>query len=390
MRDYEYLRPYATSKSQIEVLDALGQADTVKEAADELGRFERSVYKTLQRLKAAAAIQGVAPEHDMHKPAADPFLVQGTSTLYGDDGSVKIQWVKTQLKKNEALAMLRDAIVDSMEDFKGRHKPTESPSAQIAELLTVYPMGDPHIGMYAWAEECGEDFDVKIARDDLLNATSRLVTVAPATQNAVILNLGDFFHADNYSATTARSGHKLDVDSRWPHVLQVGCMIMVDLITLALSKHQKVDVINCIGNHDDHSSVMLAAFLDAWFHDEPRVHVHPTVQKFHFYRFGKVLIGATHGDTVKMTDLGELMAADQPQDWAASEHRYWYTGHIHHKQRQELRGCTVESFRTLASKDAWHAAQGYRSGRDMYAIVHHRDFGEVERYRCDIRQARSK
>jgi len=48
----------------------------------------------------------------------------------------------------------------------------------------------------------------------------------------------------------------------------------------------------------------------------------------------------------------------------------------------------VESFRTLAAKDAWQAAQGYRSGRDMYAIVLDAEHGEVERHRCDIRQVR--
>jgi hypothetical protein len=44
----------------------------------------------------------------------------------------------------------------------------------------------------------------------------------------------------------------------------------------------------------------------------------------------------------------------------------------------------VETFRTLAAKDAWHAGKGYRSGRDMYAITHHINHGEIMRTRCDI------
>lgn len=387
MDNYEHLRPFAATLKQTEILDALRRADSVEDAAQSLGNKVRGVYAALGRIRSNAAVRGVAPEFDMQHQAADPFLVNGTSTLYDDEGQVKIQWVKTALKKDQALQHMRDAIVESMEDFKGAHKPRVAPRATEADMMTCYPMGDPHIGMYAWREECGEDFDVKIAREDLLAATSRLVSVAPATEKALILNLGDFFHADNAKNTTTR-GTFQDVDTRWPQVLQVGCMIMVDLVTMALAKHQQVDVINCIGNHDDHSSVMLAAFMDAWFHNEPRVNIYPTVSKFHFYTFGKVMIGATHGDTVKMTDLAEIMAADEPSKWAATEHRYWYTGHIHHKQKLELRGCVTESFRTLAGSDSWHRGQGYRSGRDMYAIVHHKDYGEVERYRCDIRQAR--
>ena len=166
-------------------------------------------------------------------------------------------------------------------------------------------------------------------------------------------------------------------------------MLMVDLITLALTKHPLVTVVNCIGNHDDHTSVMLSAFLGAYFHNEDRVEILPTTNKFNYIQHGKVAIGFTHGDTVKLNALSEIMATDQPKLWAESEHRYWFTGHIHHTTKQELRGCIVESFRTLAAKDAWHMNSGYRSGRDMFCIVHDKEYGEVERYRCDIRRARS-
>jgi hypothetical protein len=51
---------------------------------------------------------------------------------------------------------------------------------------------------------------------------------------------------------------------------------------------------------------------------------------------------------------------------------------------KEYRGGVVEYFRTLAARDAWHAGQGYRAGRDMRLIVMHKDYGEVERHRCDV------
>jgi hypothetical protein len=50
----------------------------------------------------------------------------------------------------------------------------------------------------------------------------------------------------------------------------------------------------------------------------------------------------------------------------------------------ELPGCLVESFRALAPRDAWHSAQGYRSGRDMHCIVLHEQHGEIERHRVDV------
>ena len=60
------------------------------------------------------------------------------------------------------------------------------------------------------------------------------------------------------------------------------------------------------------------------------------------------------------------------------------SGHVHHQDIKEYRGGVVEYFRTLAARDAWHAGQGYRAGRDMRLIVLHKDHGEVERHRCDV------
>lgn len=384
--DVRALLPFCESPRQTEILEAALRHGT-REAARQLGIDRRNVQRSVERVAWIAQRRGFSPEHDLTHPVPEAHLASGVSTLYDADGNVRMQWVKSRLRDEQALEVLREAIQQVAEEHRGRAKPVKAPARSTSNLMACYPMGDPHIGMLALAAEAGADFDTKIARQDLLAAASRLVEVAPASERALIINLGDYFHADSVAQLT-KSGHKLDVDTRWQKVLTIGCHLMVDLISLALQKHQTVEVINAIGNHDDHSSVMLSAFLGAWFHAEPRVVVHPTVAKFHYVEFGKCLIGVTHGDTVKHLALGELMASDQPEAWGRTAHRYWYTGHIHHTSKTELRGVVVESFRTLAAKDAWHAASGYRSGRDMYAIVLDKEFGEVERHRCDIRMVR--
>ena len=74
------------------------------------------------------------------------------------------------------------------------------------------------------------------------------------------------------------------------------------------------------------------------------------------------------------------MAADRPEDWGSSTHRYWWTGHIHHDRVVDHTGCRVESFRVLAPGDAWHNESGYRAARDMKAVVLHKIHGEVARH----------
>jgi hypothetical protein len=101
---------------------------------------------------------------------------------------------------------------------------------------------------------------------------------------------------------------------------------------------------------------------------------------FRYLRFGKCLLGAHHGDRVKMQDLPLLMAVDRPVDWGQTEFRYISTGHIHHDVVKEVQGVRVESLRTLAGKDPYHAFKGYRSLRDTRCVVYHEDYGEIERY----------
>ena len=386
------LERYAETARQVELLKLRDQGYTVAEVAEQLGMSERNAFRMLQRIKQKAAQMGYSPDHDMNKPVPDGFVVSGVSTYYNDEGKPTGQWVKSRLAADDRLKALQEAIADSVAEYKGLGKPTKQLKQKQdgSQYMVAIPIGDPHIGMYAWADECGEDFDTDIARNDLLNASRNLFTASPDANKCLIANLGDFFHSDNQSNRTSRSGAALDVDTRWARVLKLGCMVMVDMIHLALKKYPEVEVINAIGNHDDHSAVMLSAFLSAYFSDEPRVTVQPTTAKFHYVKFGKCLIGVTHGDTIKHNDLGELMATDKAEDWGSTEHRMWFVGHIHHSRKTELRGCTVESFRTLAAKDFWHASKGYRSGRDMNAIVIHKDYGEVARYRCDIRMARGQ
>ena len=385
------LLEFCDTEKQREVIElCMVQGKSQYQAAEILGLSRSAVKHHIGVVRKKAARRGYSPDHDMNKPVPDGFVVSGVSTYYNDDGVATGQWVKSKLTEENRLKALNEAIQEAVSDYEGKAKPTKlnKRKAHADDVMVAIPIGDPHIGMYAWSEETGENFDTQIARDDLLNASRKLLEATPHAEKALICNLGDFFHADNQSNQTSRSGHSLDVDSRWSRVLKLGCMIMVDMIHLALKKYPQVEVINAIGNHDDHSSVMLSAFLAAYFTKEPRVKIHPTVSKFNYVQFGKCLIGVTHGDTVKHADLGELMATDKAEEWGATEHRMWFVGHIHHSRKTELRGCTVESFRTLAAKDAWHASKGYRSGRDITALVLHKDFGEVARYRCDIRMAR--
>lgn len=379
----EGLKQFASAR-QLEYINAINTYGSVRSSAKKLGVTHQAVQCSVRALKRRAALQGYSPEHGLTKTVPSPFVVRGTSTLYDKDGAQKLQWVKTRLDDDLAEEAIRSFVEALASGVKGLSPHIAGPSHSTKDLIAVYPFGDPHFGLYAWKDESGEDFNLDIAEELTKAAVDRLVDCAPAADVGLLLELGDFFHMDSSTNTTARSNNALDVDTRWAKVMQVGLRTMIHCILRMLSKHEKVVVRINKGNHDTHSSFALALALDAYFSKDDRVTVDLSPSVYWYYRFGDCLIGSTHGDTAKMDKLPGVMACDVPKDWGDTRHRYWYCGHVHHIEVREYPGVVVEYFRTLAARDAWHSGQGYRAGRDMGCIVLHRKHGMTERHRCDV------
>jgi hypothetical protein len=205
-------------------------------------------------------------------------------------------------------------------------------------------------------------------------------------KTGVILNLGDFFHSDNDSNRTPKSGNILDVDGRYAKILRVGVDLIIHCVQLGLQKHEEI-LLRCLpGNHDPYACLALTVALAAFFHNNPRVKVDDDASAFFKYKFGKVLVTACHGDLIKHGDMPGFVAATWPQDWGATEFRYCYLGHVHHRSigGGERAGMQWETFQVLAPKDVWHKNSGYVSGRSMSAITHHKNHGEVMRHTVSV------
>lgn len=374
---------YCVTDKETAALKAIQEHGTC-EAADKALGFKRSYTSgKLGQVRRRAARQGYAPNH--FQDGVAPGYLMGKVTIQRNaKGAVERSWERQSPDTQLAL----DAFQEAISGLCGRIEPLEpipSPSEFDKDLLNVIPMGDPHFGLLSWEPETGEDFNLEKAEAVTFGAVDRLVSRAPKAGTGLLLNLGDYFHADDSSNRTPRGNNALDVDGRFQKVAAVGFRAMLRCIERMLETHEKVIVRNNPGNHDPHQALMLNIAIGARFHDNPRVYVDPSPASFYYYRFGKTLIGSTHGDGAKLNDLPLIMANDAPQEWAAAQYRVWHVGHFHHNQKiaqKDLTGCEVETHRTLAAGDAWHRHEGYRAMRDMKVITYHREYGEDLRIRC--------
>jgi hypothetical protein len=303
------------------------------------------------------------------------FLIDRLSSMTRGDGTTVVQWSSYRKDVAEAWDAIKSAVASHVAEYVVAAQPIEPPDTTNADLLVAYPLGDPHIGMMAWAAEVGENFDLRIAERELCECMRQLVARSPAAEEAIVCNLGDFWHAQDDRQVTPISGNKLDVDGRAGKVGRVGLRIFRTIVDTALAKHKRVRVRSIPGNHDPHGAFWLPEFLRACYANEPRVTVEDGFAPYQYDLFGRVLLGWAHGDGAKLEALGEIMATDVPELWGAAAFRHWNTGHVHHWIQKELRGCVVDTHRTLAGRDAWHYHSGYRSGRALKAIAYHREYG---------------
>lgn len=312
------------------------------------------------------------------------MAVKGVSTLYGPDNEIRQQWVKEQADADELRQKSQAAIDGLLKPVRGKAKPKKPPKPTRSDILALYPIADCHLGLYAWDEEAGENYDLDKGELCILEAMERAVDSAPPCEQAIIAQLGDFLHIDDASNVTPASGHQLDVDSRFPRVVETGVRALRHTVDMALQKHKSVRLIVKPGNHDPNSAYLLRAAMLGYFESEPRVTVDNCYRPMTAVEFGSNLLAFTHGHAPKPQRMVGALAVDYREAWGRCAFRYIHHGHLHNRRIFEEQECLVECHRAVTAKDRWTSEMGFRSGRDMQAIMYHKDFGEIERHTASI------
>jgi len=379
------LSEYATTERQREIAEVYQREGSERKAGAVLGINKTAVNAVINKLKSRAALRGDSPDHDLVHPAAPGFATKRVSTAYGDDGAVKLQW-HIQEPEKVALEEIQKGLADAFsQELSGLHKAIKAPKSTDRDLMSCYLIGDHHFGMYAWSPETGgDDYDTDISTELLVSTTQNLIDRSPNSETGVLINVGDFLHANDTTSQTPTSKAQLDTDGRMGRVGNLAGLLLRSLIISMLNKHKKVVVINARGNHDPDASMWLNEIVKAYFHSEPRVEVKDNYAKFVWFDFGQNLVVVHHGDKIKRSQMYEAVTRNLSEQWGKCKHRFGWTGHIHHKDSEEVGGMMFESWNVLAPPDAWHAGSGYGAQRSMTCVVLHKERGEEIRYKVKI------
>lgn len=372
------LLPYAETDRQREYLEALMECGTYSATADWLGVAERNLYMAIARVKRNAARHGHAPEHDMTKTVPDGYTVKGTSTLYDDAGQPKIQWVKTQVDHQRQLEMMQEAIEALCEDLPAIKPPKLKTVSDNTDIIPWFIIGDAHLGALALGSETGVENNLEITERELIAAMTTLIHEAPSTERCVIYDVGDFTHYQDFKGES-ESGHKFDIDQRYPDMIKAYIRIMLTMVNTALEKFEYVDVIINQGNHSRSNDIFMCNALNTMYADTGRVTALDNASVFIPYRMGNTFVMCHHGDKSKHNDLSGVMATDYAHDWGEATYRYIWTGHIHHKEAvaKEQAGVMIESWNSLSRGDKYHHEGGWRSRKCMSMVEVSKTYGRI-------------
>ena len=351
--------------------NSIGFNNTCKVIAEDIGISPRTAEAWLVKMKASIN----------ESNGGDSRYVTATSTLYDADGEVKLQWVKENVVKKEEENSFIEAISRIMEDVGSKEEITRNTEFEIlsSDIMVKYPIADAHIGLLARKKQVGEDWGLEKAKKMFSDGIKMVVNSSPASEVALVLELGDMFHVADSTGKTRGHGHVLDVDGSLADIYEAALFIVTTIIDTALTKHETVIFRKTIGNHDGDTSIALGVFLKMLYKNNSRVVIESDENLYWWYTFGKTLHFSTHGHTVKQVALPEIVAHDCKEVWSDCKYVYVDTGHIHHQNIVETRTCLCESHNSLIVGDSFNYGSGYRSGRLLKSITYHKEHGEIAR-----------
>ena len=274
---------------------------------------------------------------------------------------------------------------------------TKSTIAEMEKHSPVYPkvkyektqngqlgfvsLTDMHIGKLAIEEECGESYNIEDAvnlRNCVIDIIAEDMGSRPIDRILYIVG-NDDSHYDNRSGTTTK-GTPVDTDGTLSVVTNAIKQSHVRSIDI-LREIAPVDVISCLGNHDEHVAYFVGQILAAWYRKDKSVTVNADWEPQKYYSYGATMFMITHGRYEKRANLPLIMATDEAVQWGQAKFREIMTGDLHHKKdvnyigTEDMQGIVVRILPTLAGTDYWHKQRGYKSVRAAEIFYYDKNFG---------------
>jgi hypothetical protein len=290
--------------------------------------------------------------------------------------SIKVDEKKEQFSYDN----FKDDFKQFVSNIAPKHSKIKRKEISEGHCLLIDP-ADIHINKLCDAYETGEDYNSQIAVQRVLDGIHSTIEKSKGFNiDKIILIVGnDVLNADTTSNTTTK-GTPQDVHLKWFSAFKMAKQLYIDVID-TLVKIADLEIVYNTSNHDEMSGFFLMDSICSWYKSHPNITFNesPAPRKYSVY--GNNLIGTTHGDGAKTTDLPMLMVHEASEHWHNCKHRYFFSHHIHHKMSKDMMSVQIESLRSPSPADSWHNKQGYKfAPLAVEGFLFHKTHGQIARF----------
>lgn len=284
--------------------------------------------------------------------------------------------IKAWFRRRQAQSIdtVRADFIRDAKKHAPKYKPVTYKTKTTGNMLEI-SIPDMHIGQLSWGKETGEDYDVATARALYLDAFYYLLDEGRRFNvDHIVIPVGnDFFNVASEDLTTVH-GTPQQEDGRVIRTYTIAREMLVSAIDHA-RQVAPVTIIPVYGNHGGERIYYLADSLYAWYHHCKNVKVITDPKPIKYFVYGKNLVGYTHGDDIKISDLPLTMAAEVPELWGKTVYREVHIGHFHAERMVEMQKVRVRVIPSLVARSDWTARKGYNHIREAQGFITNKDSG---------------
>ena len=326
---------------------------------------ELSVINELRRIRNEAIDNGLDPKDVKH------------GWIKNDNSSLFFKNPNFQGAQDNQDKFIKE-LTNSLKEHSPKYPKIKRTKSKDGHLLVIDP-ADVHVGKLCTVFETGKEYNSQIAVQRCLEGVDGILNKSNGFNIDKIVFVGgnDILHVDNAKNTTT-SGTYQDASGMWYDNFLLAKQLYVDILEKLIQIADVHFVFNP-SNHDYTNGFFLANVIETHFRNCKNIKFDCSISHRKYFNYGTNLIGTTHGDGAKQTDLGSLMSVECKELWAQSEHRYFYTHHVHHKTAKDFINVTVESLRSPSPADSWHNRNGYVSSPAIEGFIHSKENGQVAR-----------
>ena len=346
------------------------KSETIRLILNEFGGNPTTITRRVNRISSDMKNSGVFDECE--RVGIDPATVKHY-WYKGKNYSINASSPKISYEE------VRDEIIQSMNEHSPKYETIKREKCKDGHLIVIDP-ADIHIGKLGLQEETGDEYNNSIAINRVLDGVVGVISKSSGfnIDKIVFVAGNDILHTDNPKRTTT-NGTPQDTDGMWYNNFMIAKHLYIKVIEY-LKNFADVHFVFNPSNHDYTSGFFLADVIASWFRNSKNVTFDTSISHRKYFVYHDNLIGTTHGDGAKDSDLPLLMAHEAPNEWAATTKRYIYTHHVHHKTSKDYAGVTIESARSASGTDSWHHRNGYTGAKKaIEAFIHSKKDGQVAR-----------